>query len=647
MGVEKIKAFSIIGRVDSLDTVTLVLGKSGVFQPDDVKSFYSNTRGFTRVSSGNPYSEPVTRISSAMTALGITPKYVRTKKNFKPTFEEIDAYSKMLLSKIDGYTKKRGDIQRRYNECKRGIEETSHFVSLDRNLEELLDMEYVKAVFGRIPKENVKKLGTDAYKSDFIEFVPCSQEDNYIWGVYFVPKTESDKAERIFSRLYFEESRFGEMDEAPSKWYKSLQGEFEKLEKSLEQIDEKLDSYTAENSGKILKYYTKAAEYNLYFTIKTRAMEKDGSFCLTGWVPESDAEKLKRKLEKIESVEVNVSGGNEELKLSPPVKLKNCFLTRPFEFYTQMYGVPRYREIDPTSFVAFTYVLLFGIMFGDVGHGFIVVLAGLLMWFIKHMPIGKILIPCGISGMVFGVIYGDVFGFEHAMDWFHIGILGLREKPIEVMSSKFTGTILMSAVGIGIALLLVAMCLNVYSSLRQRNVGRALFDTGGICGFLFYGMIAVGMFLMITFGVNLFTPLYVSAIVILFVVIFFREPLEKLVNGDKNWKPESWGGFITENIFESIEVLLSYVTNTMSFLRVAAFVLVHAGMMQVVFTLANTAGTVAYIPILVFGNGLVAALECLLVCIQVLRLEFYEMFSRFYSGEGRPYEPVRLSLVRN
>ena len=59
MGVEKIKAFSIIGRVDSLDTVTLVLGKSGVFQPDDVKSFYSNTRGFTRVSSGNPYSEPV------------------------------------------------------------------------------------------------------------------------------------------------------------------------------------------------------------------------------------------------------------------------------------------------------------------------------------------------------------------------------------------------------------------------------------------------------------------------------------------------------------------------------------------------------------------------------------------------------------
>ena len=87
---------------------------------------------------------------------------------------------------------------------------------------------------------------------------------------------------------------------------------------------------------------------------------------------------------------------------------------------------------------------------------------------------------------------------------------------------------------------------------------------------------------------------------------------------------------------------MSYVTNTMSFLRVGAFVLVHAGMMMVVFVLAETVGGVGYWPIVVFGNALVMVLEALLVAIQVLRLEYYEMFSRFYSGEGRPYEPVKL-----
>ena len=115
-----------------------------------------------------------------------------------------------------------------------------------------------------------------------------------------------------------------------------------------------------------------------------------------------------------------------------------------------------------------------------------------------------------------------------------------------------------------------------------------------------------------------------------------------LVNKEEDWKPESWGGYIVENIFESIEVLLSYVTNTMSFLRVGAFVLVHAGMMMVVFVLAETAGGIFYWPIIVIGNGIVMALEALLVAIQVLRLEYYELFSRFFTGEGRAYEPVKL-----
>ncbi|MEE3333162.1 MAG: V-type ATPase 116kDa subunit family protein [Ruminococcus sp.] len=647
MSVENIKAFSIIGHKKALDDVCVVLGRSKSFQPDEVSNFYSDMVGFNRATAHNAFGEPTARIADAMKILSIEPRYIHTKKKFKPNFDTIDDYSQKLLNKVQVWEDERAELQEEYNECKRAREETSHFVSIDANIEELLEMDYVKAVFGRMPKENLKKLGTENFKMDYIEFIPCMEEGSYVWAVYFVPVTMYDKADRLFSRLYFEKSTFGDMDEAPEKRYKRLKADVEKLKSKFDQINKKIEDYAKEKEKKILSYYTKASEYNLYLTIRTHAMERGESFVLTGWVSEKKAESIRKRLEKIVSIEVSVSSARDELQLNPPVKLKNNPLTRPFQFYTEMYGVPKYKEIDPTAFIAITYFTLFGIMFGDVGHGLCVILAGAFMWFNRRMAIGKILMPCGFSGMIFGALYGSVFGFENGMDWFYKGILHMEEKPIEVMSSTFTNTILYVAVGIGMSLLCIAMCLNIYTSIRQGNVGKAIFDTSGFCGLIFYGMICAGLVGLMIFNTNLFSVPYIVIIAVAFVLIFLREPLSKLVNGDNDWKPESWGEFVLENLFESLEVLLSYVSNTMSFLRVAAFVLVHAGMMQVVFTLAETAGPVGYWPIFVIGNLLVCALEALLVSIQVLRLEYYEMFSRFYSGEGRPYEPVKLSLVKN
>ncbi|MCH5299224.1 MAG: ATPase [Ruminococcus sp.] len=645
MSVENIKAFSIIGHKNALDEVVLTLGKSKVFQPDEVNNFYSDTGDFTRVTAAGPFNEALSRYTNAMRALGIDAHYVRVGKKFNPDFDRINEYSIQLQKKADKLTKAKAEAKQAYNECKRAIEETSHFVGLDQNIEELLQMEYVKAVFGRMPKDNVAKLEVKDY--DYIEFVPCSEEGQYVWGVYFVPLTQYDKAERIFSRLYFEKSSFASMDVAPAKRFEQLTDDKMALKNALEKINGEIETFVKEKSKKILMYYTKASEYNLFLSIRTHAMERGDSFCLVGWIPQKQSKALREKLTSIESVEVAVSNAKDEPQLSPPVKLKNFFLARPFQFYTEMYGVPKYKEIDPTAFIAFTYVILFGIMFGDVGHGLCVMIAGLVMWFAMHMPIGKILVPCGFSGAVFGALYGSVFGYENAMDWLYVGVLGMHEKPIEVMSPNFTNTILYSAVGIGMLLLCFAMILNIYTSLRQGNIGKMIFDTSGICGLIFYGMICAGIAGMMMFNTNLFSIPYIIVIAIMFILIFLREPLGKLVDGRSDWKPESWGGFIMENVFESIEVILSYVTNTMSFLRVAAFVLVHAGMMQVVFTLADTIGGAGYIPVVIIGNALVCVLEALLVCIQVLRLEFYEMFSRFYSGEGKPYEPVRLSLAKN
>jgi V/A-type H+-transporting ATPase subunit I len=115
-----------------------------------------------------------------------------------------------------------------------------------------------------------------------------------------------------------------------------------------------------------------------------------------------------------------------------------------------------------------------------------------------------------------------------------------------------------------------------------------------------------------------------------------------LLEKDPNWRPESWGEYFMQSFFEVFEVVLSYITNTLSFLRVGAFVLVHAGMMMVFSKLAEMSGGLGYLIFMIMGNVIVIGLEGLLVGIQVLRLEFYEMFIRFFEGQGVAFSPVSI-----
>ena len=432
-------------------------------------------------------------------------------------------------------------------------------------------------------------------------------------------------------------------NETPGEKIESYKKEIPIIEVQIKEANKDLEQYFEENGEQISRCLSKLEELYLYAGIRSKALQHGNSFIIVGWVPSENKKQLQKRLKKIKSVDLDFSNAKKEMDKNPPVKLKNCFLARPFEFYTEMYGVPKYNEIDPTLFIAITYIIIFGIMFADLGQGFVLAIAGLLMWKLKKMKIGRILFPCGLSAMVFGTIFGSLFGFEDTLNPL-FRMVGFKEKPIEVMAPQNTNIIIMGAIGIGVFLLLIAMLLNVYTSIRQKDYGRALFGTSGVAGILFYGSTVFGLAAEMFMGLHVMTlPYILGLIVVPFILVFFSKPLGDLVNGKKDWQPESWGGYIVENIFESIEVLLSYVTNTMSFLRVGAFVLVHAGMMLVVFVLAETVGGIGYWAVIVIGNALVIVLEALLVAIQVLRLEYYEMFSRFYSGEGRAFEPVKIT----
>ena len=641
MAVSSMQAVSIIGLMEYIDEVITVLGESGVFHPDEVGNFYKNLQEFTHLQTKNSYAEPLTDLKIA---LNLTKrKFSLTDvSDFNPSFEELESYSATVTAEIEALTGQRESLASQIETAKQNLTVTEHFSGLDVELTQVLQTKYVKARFGRLPKDSIQKL--EAYKdNEYVDFAVCTEDDTHCWGVYFAPNNKAEEIDRIFEGLYFEPTELVGGDESPAEKVEDYKREIVRLEAELDKAQKAIDSYLDENAEQITRYLSKLEEMYLYSGIRTKALQHNNSFIIVGWIPDENKVQLNKRLKKIKSVELDFSDAKNEMDKNPPVKLKNCFIARPFEFYTKMYGVPKYNEIDPTLFVSLTYIIIFGIMFADLGQGFFLSIAGILMWKLKKMEIGKILFPCGISSMIFGTLFGSVFGFETLLDPMFRSV-GFDEKPIEVMASKNTNTIILLAIGLGVFLLIVAMFLNVYTSLRQRNYGRALFGTSGVAGIIFYGSLVFGLAADIFLGMHVMTLPYILGLVVLpFLIIFFAEPLGDLANGEKDWQPESWGGYIVENIFESIEVLLSYVTNTMSFLRVGAFVLVHAGMMLVVFVLAETVGGVGYWLIVVLGNALVMVLEALLVAIQVLRLEYYEMFSRFYTGEGRQFEPVKLS----
>ena len=339
--------------------------------------------------------------------------------------------------------------------------------------------------------------------------------------------------------------------------------------------------------------------------------------------------------------------------LTLKLKLKNNFIVRTFEMFVKMYGLPSYSDFDPTPYVAFTYMLMFGIMFGDVGQGLAISLLGLRVSKLTKNGLAPIMTRIGLFSAAFGVVYGSVFGIETLIPpFFHREevwkLLGYTEQPESIF--QVATVLLIAALIIGIVLILISMIFNTVLNFRRHKIGEALFSVNGVCGIVFYGSLIAAAGCMFMLGINLFNPVYIVCLIVLpLVLIFFKHPLSDLISGKKHGEKMSVGNFIIENFIDLFEACLSYLSNTMSFLRIGGFILSHAGMMLVVAQLAGTHDpnaqiTVGTVITYIIGNLIVMGVEGLLVGIQILRLEFYEIFNRFYDGNGQSFCPIEIAF---
>ena len=217
------------------------------------------------------------------------------------------------------------------------------------------------------------------------------------------------------------------------------------------------------------------------------------------------------------SVSVVYLPPDADASCEPPTVLKNNFLTRPFTMLVEMYGLPEYKGYNPTAFVAITYTLLFGIMFGDLGQGLLIVLGGLALKKKLGAKISGLVTRLGISSMIFGTLYGSFFGYEELLDPVFENI-GLDFLPLKVF--KQTNFILITAVAIGVALIVISMILNIYIGFKNKDYEKAIFGCNGIAGLVFYSSVAAGLVGTLMFDVKVMSTPFVIFLIVIPLVLF-------------------------------------------------------------------------------------------------------------------------------
>ena len=641
MSIEKMSLVMLRGEAAQLDEVLLRCLDSGVFHPENAGSFSEYAGGITTLKEENPYTGLGKKLSAIAAETDIDLG--------SASFEGLDIPNGEFQSYIGGLdqklkkllSKKRGSEQL-IESHKTALRRLEHFTSMELNFDSLFACKYIKVRFGRLPLDSYQKLRS--YSDRPFVLFSFGQDSTYNWCLYTCAVADAQEIDGLFQSLYFERIRVPDyVHGTPQEALEFIRKDLAREEGELESIKGKIAEIAAGERERVQKLYAKLCLLGKAFELRDKAAFVKSGFVVMGCVPQKQSKKFALAFQDLEDkVTVTLKEPAEEPRITVPVRLKNNWFVKPFEMFVDMYGLPSYQDIDPTPYVAATYILLFGIMFGDLGQGLLVSLLGAFLYKKKGMAIGGIMSRIGLSSMVFGFLYGSVFGFEELLIPVHQAIFG-RPHLIQVMEGSYTNFLLLAAVGIGAVITVVSIGFNILLGLRRKDWERVFFSNNGLAGLVFYLSVLFAVAATMVLQLNVLTPVYILPLLVLpLLVMFAKEPLGRLVRGEKELFPEGVGGFVVENFFEMFEVLLSFVTNTMSFLRVGAFVLVHAGMMVVVFTLAGMVGGIASPVVIVAGNLFVAAMEGLIVGIQVLRLEFYEIFSRFYDGEGRPFLPAEV-----
>lgn len=623
MSVQAMKFVTVTGPLPEFEAVVRQCVVDQPFHPESVLQVMHRNNHLRSLNLPNQVTPVLRQAEEVLTRLNLEPEYRPFAEG--ADLKEGQKFLDDLTEQLDQMDQWEEALRQETADDRSSVSQLEKLSGISVQLDALRNMDHLSFRFGHLPEDSYRTFSEVLDKREDCFFFPTHTENNQVYGCYFALKAREEKVDALFDSMHFvpvplDERLGGTAQEAID----ALRHEMEDDEQTLEQLKTQRQELAQKEQDHLLSLRAWLCRENQVMEMRRFGARSKETFYLMGWVPEDDLPAFLARVDAYGKLDYVVDKA-EETELTPPTKLKNSLLGRIFEPFLRMYGLPNYHEFDPSSFMAITYCIFFGIMFGDVGQGIGLALIGLFLATKKHMWLGKIIVCCGISSTIFGFVYGSVFGFEDILPGF------------KILEGSNVVYLLVASLAMGVVMLAFVMVLNVLNGIRQHDFDKIFFGPNGLAGMVFYLGLIIGAVVTLLTGFNLFNVGYILIVLVLpLILILFREPLSALAAGKEDWKPESLGGLLVAGVFELFETLLSFLTNTLSFLRVGAYAITHVCLMLVIHTLA---GANLNPIVLILGNLFVMGFEGLLVGIQVLRLEFYELFGRFYQDSGREYSP--------
>lgn len=646
MAIAQMKKFQILGRKRNLEAISHHVIGSRKVHPVQYDSFLSEKLGdslsyLRDYQQESNYQGLLDRVEDLLLDLNMEVDLEKL-----PELEDLQGIDFACIREdVNNITQKVDRIIRfkeRLEEAEEKSKDIQYHIWLMRNLDldikELKKLQHISLIFGRVNKGNYERL--IRHITDWpILILDVYEENDCVWFFSFTKKEHEERALNFLNSVYFKrlvlpDRAKGRPDEILSR----LEHRLERIEIGYEEIELELKKYRHLYGGKLALYYQRLKALDkLNGIINSYYGQSDHLFLLSGWIPAEEEDEFKDKLANGFDDVVYLSNESDMDEDAPPTKLTNQAWLKPFEPLVILYGTPGYKEVDPTILIGLTYMLMFGMMFGDVGQGLVFAAVGYLL-LRRHLrlasrEIGLFLVYLGTSSTIFGFLYGSIFGMEDLLPalWF---------RPMHNITR-----ILSYSIGLGVAIILIGIGTNMVNSFRNGDMEEGLFSSNGLVGMAFYLLFLYTIYHFATTGKFIFNlPVTVALLLLPMVLILFKRPLASLIQKRGFW-PAEGGSYFMEVSFELLDTVISFLSNTVSFVRIGAFTLNHVGLFMAVFILAEMlrgagGGWLWSTLLIIGGNILIMVLEGLVVGIQVLRLEYYEFFGKFYRGDGTEYRPL-------
>lgn len=643
MAVEKMYFINVAGPLKQIDA--FVINNIVPFEVQLVRAFtiLDSVKGLLPFEEYNPYDSALKNAEELCKKMNIHIDAIDEGVKEGIEIQEVEEEIHLLNGEIDDLFDRKKSLEKSIVDKQQLARQILPIQNLNIEIDKLFHFEFMRFRFGKMATESYEKMKQFVENLEIIvNEVYSDDEDTYL--LYFMPRTITTDIDTLFASLFFQRIWISDQVKGyPKEALILLENQIQEAQLELNEIDQQIHEFIKKNKNIVMRHYGVLSKISNVFNVRQYAMHTAKTFYLTGWIPAYNLDDFVKKAKESELYSYAIAQDEDIKEAKPPTKLKNNKFFKPFEMLIKMYGIPSYNEIDPTIFVAITYIMMFALMFGDLGQGFVIALFGHILYKKTKNPLGRIATYLGMGSMISGLFYGSFFGNEEILRHY-LSFIPMF-NPMEDKAA-----ILIAAIIFGVALIFLAMFINILNSFKKKRFGHMLFDRNGIVGVVVYFAI---LFIVLAKVLSIKATIMPAIILIIisFLIIFMSEPLQKLFEGRKKILPEDKAGFFIESFFELFETVLGILSNTISFIRVGAFALNHVGffmafnmLSDLVYKSSGKAGSVA---VLIIGNILIIGLEGLIVGIQGLRLAYYELFSRFFEGDGIEFKPYMEKKPQN